>query len=398
MSKTTARFELYLEELGDLVGDPQRRAELEEEFRRALGTLVRHRYESAHNLLHGSPGIELVHETLSRVLHDGLGDEPGSLMRLVSSVGHRLFRSRRGSALPLDEDRAGVAPGAFDPPHLIQLSEDEESFLQVLLDQDIDTLGNGRVHFTKLADDMGVSTKALRKRMRQLLIHLGRDADYQEFWFKRLAEACLELYRVRTEQELGDLVGSWMQSHRRLRQVLGRLTSYGAASSLHPDLAHKDSRSEALRLLRVWQRKPSIPSAILAQASDLLHADTLARHLIDAERLRAEDQADRALALLAPWQPEALPPRRALLLRLARARCLEKLGRAPEGSDQLEDSHLRSRTDPLFQYNRYVLARVTGNAERAKLALQELAQRRSEPGHSPLLLRGIRLALDEGPK
>mgnify|MGYP002713236943 CR=1 FL=1 len=397
--RTDARFELYLSELGDLIGDERRRSLLEDEFRRALGTLVRHRYESAQNLLHGHQGIELVHETLHRILDEGLEDEPGALMRLVSRVGHRLFRNRHRSVLPIEEAGAQAAPQSASI-HLTHLSleREESDLLRILLEQDHETLGNGRVHFTKLARRLGISTKALRKRLRLLLIELGRDRDYQEFWFGRLAEACLELYRVRTESELGDLLGSWQRTQRRLRQVLGRLSSYGAPSSLHPELTFRESRSEGLRILRLWQRKPDIPSDILADAAEKLHADPLAKGLIDAERLRATGHPDAALARLGSWDPRSLPPRRALLLRLARARCLEKSGRTREASDLLEDSLLLSRGDLLFQYNRYVLARLCGHAERAHAARAALAECRDDAHQSPLLLRGIRLALDHGPK
>ncbi len=396
-SRTVTCFEQYLEELGDLIGDEQRRAELEIEFRRALRTLIRHQYESTQNLLQGHQGIELVHETLTRILHEGLGPEPGALMRLVSRVGHRLFRSRVGLGLSLEESRIHPAPQVPDSDlEDLSLDKTEKAFLRTLLDHERHKKGNGRFHYEKLALDLGISAKVLRRRIRVLLQTLGQGHEYQAFWFKRLGEASLELLRIRTEEELGDLLGSRLQTQRRLRFVLSRLRSYGAASSLHPDLEDKVSLSQALRLLRLHQRKPVIPCDALARAARLLGADPLALDLIEAERLRAHEEPDQALTLLQSWHADALPPRRSLLLRLARARCLEKLGRATEASDQLEASEARSRNDLLFQYNRFVLARLADLVDRADAAQQVLRQSHARRSLSPLLLRGIRLALEQG--
>ena len=397
---TARRFQQYLAELGDQVGSPERRAELEEEFRRALGTLVRHKYGTASALMHGPPGVELVHETLTCLLHDGITEEPGSLMRLVSSVAHRLFRSKLQRFLPIEH--ALTQPAAPPPPptklDLCSLPEDHRAFVRLLLDNDHLTHGSGRFQFKELAATIGLSRKQLRTRLRDLIREIGCGLEYQEFWLHRLAESCLEVQRVQTEEDLADVLGTQVQTRLRMRRVLERLSTFGIPQSFHPDLPRREARSRALRLLRPYTRKSTIPVDVLTEAADLLGGDRFAIDLALAERLRAEGDSRAALDRLEDWGRDALPPRRSLLLCLTRARCLERLGLYQEASNQLEACATRSRSDPLFQYNRYVLARLSKLHDRAEAALRDLRHCPYPSRMSPLLLRGIRLALDPKPQ
>ncbi|MEZ5987935.1 MAG: tetratricopeptide repeat protein [Planctomycetota bacterium] len=78
--------------------------------------------------------------------------------------------------------------------------------------------------------------------------------------------------------------------------------------------------------------------------------------MIQAERLRAAGRADAALKVLAASGRQDPSPRTRLLLRLARARCLERLDRPGEASDLLERHAPEHRGDALYDYNRHVLA------------------------------------------
>ncbi|MEZ5987936.1 MAG: hypothetical protein R3F30_02175 [Planctomycetota bacterium] len=82
--------------------------------------------------------------------------------------------------------------------------------------------------------------RVLRERLRRLGRELGRDAEHQEFWFARLADAVHELLRERTEQELPDLCGTRPRpgpAIQRLRRVLERFTSLGGERSFAPGSA-----------------------------------------------------------------------------------------------------------------------------------------------------------------
>ncbi|MFQ5503996.1 MAG: hypothetical protein ACE5F1_04260 [Planctomycetota bacterium] len=365
---------------------------LETEFIPGLMTLTRYGIATRGELLNGDVGIDLLHDTCESILSGELGPSSarGDLLRLLGRLAYARLRrnSRRRNALPFD-DVGPIVSGAREPEAAADLSK-FASLLGLLQESGFRKAG-GSLHLGRIGKVLRVPPKRLRRQVRELGRALGRNPEHEAFWLARLGECLTQLLRERIEEELPDLLPSGCRpraARQRLLPILGQLAHCSAP----------DAKRDGLRLARRMARSKCFKREELMRAALLLAPDPFPVKLAQVEWLRAQGRAQDALEILSELGsgPETGSgrPRRAQLLALASARCLEALARLREASDVLEPLASVHRRDPLLAFNRMVLAEAAGMEERAAAARDDL---RALPFHelrvSPVLRHKIRLRI-----
>ncbi len=253
---------------------------------------------------------------------------------------HQLVRGRTNEEV--HENVPAPALGRFVPP--------------ALLAQGVH-LGNGRWNMTATARRSGRRAAELQRELDRLLVHLGHDDEYDEFWRMRLAEAFTGL-AADLLRERGCL-HTLAREHRApdVRARLRRIRSIGARFEIRP------STLRVRRILRPWLRRPRLdegaPRRLLEGAVALAPGKSAPRlwlfeACIDQGDVRGAAATIRAACRCRPLDRPTLV--------LARARLLEARGRFGAAHDLVARAARRWPTEP-----------------RLRRALAAVSDRRSTP-------------------
>lgn len=396
ISRFEASLQAYLQAIAEdrrFAIDDRSRDRIARECRVGIHALARFRYAQAAELLGGDGGLEVLHDVLVDVMSGDLQPKEGEILRAISRAGYERFRRGKANRCDFHEIQDDAAAGPVTPSAITwnrrAPSGDGADLVEQLEDPSFQKVGGG-LHLKRLAHARATTTRGLRREVSALAQRLGRDDARIAFCVARLAESFVALLQQELESTTPDLVPTAPERERtvvRARRILARLKF----AAVQPE------RKLGVRLARQIVRERDYAASRLREAAIALGGDTFAIGLVDAERACADRKPDRAHARLDDLERRhavSARSRRDSLLRVSRARCLMLAGRVHEASTQLEPVASVLRRDPLFSYNRFVLAIRTGayaRAQRSRIDLENALSRDDEI--RPLLRSRIQRAL-----
>ncbi len=387
-------------------------AMLAQEFPGAIGALKRFGVLGPRILACDEPVHELLHECILAILEGKLPTPPqrGDCLRLAGRLAYATIR-KHGQRERILTSRALAATtehSATDEDLEGDIVSENESkldpALSKLLAENKFRKENGSLHRGKATKALGLTEKALSRRLQALARRAGRDESHKRYWLKRLGECLLQWLEELTEARCQDLLPTQRKGKRawdRLPLVLDSL------SRIPLEAKHREPVRIVRRLVRENKYREARASSPLR--SDIRRAayglcpDPFPIILADVEWHLASGDSLLALTTLEAMPRTLVQQRRFasgrprfVLYGLVHARCLEHNGRVREALDVLEALPARHKKVPLFAHNRLVLARSLADEAASKSATFDLHKSRLDaPGLSPILRQRIRELLHQ---